>query len=242
VDIVLGVSMTPSAVRMVLVEGENADGASVDHEAFEANPDVTPAMSGAHQKVLDAILGTQESAAAGGHRLTSVGVAWTDHSDAARLRQCLRQHQLHDVVLVSDLHAASALAQAIGQTVGCQRTALLLIERDTATLAVVRTGDGAVIRVISRSLDLGDSSAELQAMVAGLAGGRRLTRPALLAVTVPDSHAVLTGFEAIAPLPTCLNRSDRVAGKVSPKLRGHYRAVHDLRLRSLDGGPGRIRT
>jgi hypothetical protein len=125
VDIVLGVSMAPSTVRMVLVEGENADGASLDHDAFEIVVGDSPATSGAPQQVLDAILGTQESAGEGGHRLTSVGVAWTDHADAARLRQSLRQHRLHDVVMVSELHAASALAQAIGHTVGCERTALL---------------------------------------------------------------------------------------------------------------------
>ena len=33
VDIVLGVSMTPTAVRMVLVEGVKADGVTVDHDA-----------------------------------------------------------------------------------------------------------------------------------------------------------------------------------------------------------------
>ncbi|MEI6253803.1 MAG: hypothetical protein WCP30_13450 [Mycobacteriaceae bacterium] len=167
-DIVLGVSMTPSAVRMVLVEGENADGASLDHDAFESAPGAASANSGAPQQVVDAILGTRESATEGGHRLTSVGVAWTDHADAARLRLGLRQHRLHDVVMVSELHAASALAQAIGQTVGCQRTALLFVERDTATLAVVRTGDGAVVRVVSRGLDAVDPVAELQDMVAGL--------------------------------------------------------------------------
>ena len=34
-DIVLGVSMTPTTVRMVLVEGENADGITVDHDVFD---------------------------------------------------------------------------------------------------------------------------------------------------------------------------------------------------------------
>jgi hypothetical protein len=35
VDIVLGVSMAPTNVRLVLVEGENADGVTVDDEDFE---------------------------------------------------------------------------------------------------------------------------------------------------------------------------------------------------------------
>ena len=34
-DIVLGVSMTPTTVRMALVEGDKADGEIVDHDIFE---------------------------------------------------------------------------------------------------------------------------------------------------------------------------------------------------------------
>ncbi|MDT5321976.1 MAG: hypothetical protein QOD88_4498, partial [Mycobacterium sp.] len=33
-DIVLGVSMAPTTVRMVLVEGENADGVTVEEDNF----------------------------------------------------------------------------------------------------------------------------------------------------------------------------------------------------------------
>ena len=36
-DTVLGVSMAPTAVRMVLVEGENADGVTVDEDGFDVN-------------------------------------------------------------------------------------------------------------------------------------------------------------------------------------------------------------
>ena len=201
-DIVLGVSMTPSAVRMVLVEGENADGASLDHEAFEITPGGTSATSGPAKQVVDAVLGTRESAAEGGHRLTSVGVAWTDHADAARLRQSLRQHRLHDdVILVSELHAASALAQAIGKAVGYQRTALLFVERTTATLAVVRTADGAVVRVLSRSLEIGDAPAELQAMVAGLAGGDEPAEAVFMVGSGVDAASLEPLIAAAAGLP-----------------------------------------
>lgn len=37
VGIVLGVSMTPTKVRMVLVEGESADGVTVDEEDFDVD-------------------------------------------------------------------------------------------------------------------------------------------------------------------------------------------------------------
>ena len=83
----------------------------------------------------------------------------------------LRAAAIDDVVLVSELHAASALAQAIGQAAGYERTALMFLERDTATLAVVRAADGAVVKVASRSLRVPDAAAELQDMVAGLDAG-----------------------------------------------------------------------
>jgi hypothetical protein len=35
VDAVLGLSVTPSAVGLVLVEGQDADGATMDRDAFE---------------------------------------------------------------------------------------------------------------------------------------------------------------------------------------------------------------
>jgi hypothetical protein len=80
----------------------------------------------------------------------------------------LRAASIDDVILVSELHAAGALAQAIGQAAGYAHTALMFLERDTATLAVVRAADGAVVKVASRSLHVPDAAAELQTMVVGL--------------------------------------------------------------------------
>ena len=76
-DIVLGVSMTPTTVRMVLVEGEKADGVTVDHDVFDVTPTDGSATSSAADQVVAAVLGTQESAAASGHHLKSIGVTWT---------------------------------------------------------------------------------------------------------------------------------------------------------------------
>lgn len=169
VDIVLGVSMTPAGVRLVLVEGEKADGVTVDHDSFDIAGGAG-AASNAIEQVIAAILGTRESALEGGHHLRSIGVGWTEHASAARLRQGLREHGVADVVLVSELHAASALAKAVGQTIGCDRIALLFVEAGTATLAVVRTADGAVVRVSSRDLHGADALAGVVEMVAGLQG------------------------------------------------------------------------
>ena len=107
-DIVLGVSMTPTTVRMVLVEGEKADGSIVDHDAFDitANDGSATSLSAAEQ-VVEAVLGTKESATAGGHHLKSIGVTWSDHAEASALRDALAARGIDDVMLVSDGHAAA---------------------------------------------------------------------------------------------------------------------------------------
>jgi hypothetical protein len=166
VDIALGVSMTPTTVRMVLVEGENADGVTVDHDVFDITSDHTSAT--APEQVVAAIVGTRESATEGGHRLVSTGVTWRDHDDAARLREALAAHDIDDVMLVSELHAAGALAQAVGSAVGYQRTALMFLDGDTATLSVVEAVDGSIVRVERQDLHTDDAVARLSSMVAAL--------------------------------------------------------------------------
>ncbi len=151
-EIVLGVSMTPTTVSIALVEGEKADGVIIEHDVFDITAIDGSATSSASDHVIAAILGTQEGAIAAGHHLVSTGVTWTDHAEAAVLREALVARGIEDVLLVSELHAAAALAQAVGRAVGYDKTALMFVERDTATLAVVETVDGSVVKVLSQSL------------------------------------------------------------------------------------------
>src|SRR5258705_4871212 len=161
--------MTPTTVRMVLVEGDKADGPIVDHDTFDitANDGSATSLSAAEQ-VVEAVLGTKESAAAGGHHLKSIGVTWSDHAEASTLRDALAARGIDDVMLVSDGHAAAALAEAAGRAVGYATTALMFIDRDTATLSVVQTDDGSVVKVLSRSLHSDDAMAVLGEMAAAI--------------------------------------------------------------------------
>jgi hypothetical protein len=174
VDVVLGVSMAPTKVRMVLVEGESADGACVDQDDFDVavgSPSTAPAQ------VLSALLGTRESAVEGGYQLLSSGVTWTDPIEAAALRDALAAHKIGNVMLVSAFLAAAALAQAVGNATGYARTALLFVEPYTATLAVVNTADGSVIDMHRKRLPDDDDQA-LANLVEVVAGAEFLnTRP-----------------------------------------------------------------
>ncbi|MCV7116696.1 hypothetical protein H7I93_05360 [Mycobacterium nebraskense] len=62
-DTVLGVSIAHSTVRMVLIEGESADGVTVDEDNFELSANDDAAPSAGADRVISAILGTREGAA-----------------------------------------------------------------------------------------------------------------------------------------------------------------------------------
>jgi hypothetical protein len=168
-DTVLGVSMAPTAVRMVLVEGENGDGATVEEDNFDVSADDDAATVTAADQVVSAILGTREGAAEGGYQLASTGVTFTDPTEAAALRDALAAHKVENVMLVSAFLAAAALAQTVGNQTNYARTALLYIEPDTATLAVVDSADGSVTEVYRQPLPADDEAAvtQLASMVSG---------------------------------------------------------------------------
>src|SRR4029077_14966206 len=160
--------MTPTTVSIALVEGEKADGVIVERDVFDITSIDGSATSSACDYVIAAILGNQEGAIAAGHHLVSTGVTWTQHAQAAVLREALVARGIEDVLLVSELHAAAALAQAVGRAVGYDKTALMFVEQDTATLAVVETADGSVVRVLSQGLHSADTIAVVADMVADL--------------------------------------------------------------------------
>lgn len=224
-DIVLGVSMTPTTVRMVLVEGDKADGPTVDHDVFDITAGDGSANSSPSDQVISAILGTQESAAAGGHRLIATGVTWTDHAEAGVLRDGLAARGIDDVMLVSQLHAAGALAQAAGRAVGYDTTALLFVERDTATLSVVEVLDGSIVKVVSRSLHSADAMAVMAEMVAALEtqdvrpGGVFIVGSGVDVAAVKEhlEHHVSLPVSAPEDSPMALARGAALAAAAAPR-------------------------
>lgn len=170
-DIVLGVSMAPASVQMVLLQGENADGATVDESEFAVMASDDSHTVSASDRVVAAILDTRDDAVGAGLELSSVGVACTDQLEAAALRDALAAHKVENVMLVSAFLAAAALTQSVGGAMGYERTAVLFVEPETATLAIVETSDGSLTDIHEEPLDSTSrtsSTAELMALVAGL--------------------------------------------------------------------------
>jgi hypothetical protein len=169
--------MAPTTVRLVLIEGANADGVIVEQDNFEVAAAGDSATSGAADQVIAAIIGTREGADEWGCQLTSTGVTWTDPAQVAALREELadRDLDLGSVMLVSPLLAAAALAQTVGHAIGYEHIAMLFVEPENATLVVVEVADGSIVDLHRQPLEnarqgasQGAIAAELAVMVAGL--------------------------------------------------------------------------
>ncbi|MDT5233741.1 MAG: hypothetical protein QOI39_4241, partial [Mycobacterium sp.] len=210
-EIVLGVSMAPTAVRMVLVEGERADGLTVDHDVFDITGIDGSATPSAPEQVIAAVLGTQESANAGGHKLITTGVTWSDRDEAAALREALALHGIENVTLISELHAAGALAQAVGRAVGYDKTALMFIERDAATLSVVETSDGSIVNVLGSSLHGADVMTVLTEMVTSLKEHDARPAGVFIVGSGVDVSSVKEHLEHLVPIPVSAPEDGDVA-------------------------------
>jgi hypothetical protein len=203
VDTVLGVSMAPTAVRMVLVEGENADGVTVDEENFELAPGDASAPTTGPDQVISAILGTREGASEAGYHLLSTGVTWSDPVQAGALRDLLVARRIENVMLVSAFLAAAALAQSVGTATNYEHTALLYVEPDSATLAVVNTADGSVADVHREQLPVDDDEAvaKLIEMVSSAKDLEEHPKGVFVVGSGVDIPMVKPALEAATPLP-----------------------------------------
>ena len=223
-DIVLGVSMAPDSIQMVLLQGENADGATVDETEFAATAADDPPTVSASDRVMAAILGTREDAAAAGLELSAIGVACTDQFEAAVLRDALTAHKLENVMLVSAFMAATSLTQSVGGAMGYDRTAVLFVEPETATLAVVETSDGSIADVCKEQIDAesdDETTAQLTEMISGLeeqqggvmvADGRGLIEQAWWI-------SILRGVAILVTVISLNILGDWVRDRLDPKLR-----------------------
>src|SRR5271154_7041224 len=138
-------------------EGGGVGGVIVDQDGFDIATDAAAAASA--DQLVAAILGTRESAAQGGHQLLSTGVTWIDQAEVAALRDALSARDTENVMLVSPLVAATALAQEVGAATGGARITLLFVEPTTATLAVVDSSDGSIAGVRRKPLSPDDDAA-----------------------------------------------------------------------------------
>ena len=154
-DAVLGLSVTPSAVGLVLVEGQDADGATVDGGAFEIRPGRRSTPMQTCEQAAAAVRRTEAIAATHGHRLHSIGVTWSDDADieASLLLKSLTDCGFDNVVPVRLPEATEALAWGVAEVIGEDITAVCLIEPESVIALIVHTREGAVQTAVNRSID-----------------------------------------------------------------------------------------
>lgn len=141
---VLGVSVTPTTVRSVLVEGRGADGATLGHDEYDVLEEVGAALRRA-----------RDEAEADDQAVSSIGVTWSDDAEleASTVLDGMARAGLTGVSAVPLSEAVEALASSIGRVIGYQRTALCVVEPETAAIAVVDTADDSVDVLISHAID-----------------------------------------------------------------------------------------
>jgi hypothetical protein len=184
-DVVLGVSTTPTTVRMVVVDGHKADGAVIEHDSF----DIVSTETSAADQVIDALVGTREAAFAGGHRVVCTGIMCSDRAQADELRSTLAERGVDGVAVVSQLQAAAALGHAAGILAGYDKTAVLVVTGEMATVSVIDTADASILAVDSRPVTPGQTRGELTDMLTALRG--QWSAPDGIVVVASDRDAAV---------------------------------------------------
>lgn len=152
-DAVLGLSVTPSAVGLVLVEGQDVDGPILDGDGFGIGGNGASDALRTSEQAAAAVRRSEAFAADLGRRVHSIGVTWSDdaHTEAALLLKSLDEAGFDNVVGVRLSEATDALARRIAKVMGYPTTAVCVIEPEQL-IAVVATDEGAVQTAVNHSV------------------------------------------------------------------------------------------
>ena len=144
--------MTSTAVRWVLVEGTTGEGAPIDRGARAIATIATFDADG----LLDALLDDDETVAES--RVHAIGVTWTSEAEtaASAVVQALAARDLDNVVAVSEIEAAEALASGIADIAEYDDVAVCVVEPDAAVVAMVNA-KGVTVERLDRPLDRADA-------------------------------------------------------------------------------------
>ncbi|MGV0789476.1 hypothetical protein ABQF33_21450 [Mycolicibacterium sp. XJ2] len=145
-DLVLGLSMTSSTVRWVLVEGTTGEGATVDRGSFDFDAEVDP------DDLLNVALADVADCP-----IHAIGVTWTNEAEtvASDVLDALAARGYGNAIAVSELEAGDVLAAGIAEIADYDDVAVCIVEPDAAVVAMVDR-DGVTVDRIARPLDGAD--------------------------------------------------------------------------------------
>lgn len=200
-DAVLGLSMTPTTVGLVLVEGQDADGATMDKDEFAVHDRGLVSAVNTSEKAAAAVLRTEAIAAARGHRLHSIGVTWSEDADteASLLLESLSESGFDNVVAVRLPEATEALARGIASVIGHEITAVCVIEPDAVVVLVVDTADGAVQTAVSHAVTTDEDLARWLSAIFAQADWR--PEALVLVGSCSDLDAITPHLEDVLSVP-----------------------------------------
>ena len=157
-EAVLGLSLTPTTVGLVLVTGPDAGGAIVGSDAFDVSTGSEPIW----RRAAAAVGRAADAAAHRGWRVTGLGVAWGAEvaADAAELVDTLRDRALGRVVTVRLPEAADALARRVAARYGHAETAVCVLEPEMAIAALVGGAGNDVHRAVRQGIETEEQLAE----------------------------------------------------------------------------------
>lgn len=245
-ETVLGLSLTPTAVGWVLVEGRDAGGTIVDHDQFEVRTGGGARAASTSAQVAAAVLQAQSAAAERDQHLHLVGVTWSDAAaaEAALLLESFTEFGLSNVVPIRSLDAAELLAGGIAPVVGYDRAAVCVLERDSATVVMVDDADGDARTAVKQLHGGADRLTQwLTTMY-----DRSKWRPDGVVVVADDDLDALSGhLEETLPVPVfsqsgvplAMARGAALAAAQSTEFTGEpiARAAHSARTPMLRGAP-----
>ncbi|OBK82628.1 hypothetical protein [Mycobacterium sp. 1164985.4] len=145
-DLVLGLSMTSSTVRWVLVEGTTGEGATVDRGSFDFDAAVDP------DDLLNVALADVSDSP-----IHAMGVTWTNEAEdvASGVLSALIARGYDNAIAISELEAGDVLAAGIAEIADYDDVAVCIVEPDAAVVAMVN-GERVTVDRIARPLDGAD--------------------------------------------------------------------------------------
>jgi hypothetical protein len=178
------------------VDGSAADGATLDHDAFDVD------VSDTSQHAV-AVRGAQAIAAATGHQIRSIGVTWTDdvQGEATQLLASLTEAGYDNLVEVQLPQAAKAWVKGIGRDLGYVMSAVCIVEPAAVTVLNVDAVAGTVQVDVTHSRDSANADGLGHWLSDVFAGNRRTPDSLLLIGSRADRDQLADPLDAALPMP-----------------------------------------
>ena len=190
-DLVLGLSLTTTALRWVLVEGSTGEGDPIDRGELDI-----PAIDDVDADLL--VHAVLNPAVVAEDRIRVVGVTSTADAGqaAASVAAALVARGHHHVAPVSDTAAVAALASGIADITDYDDVAVCIVEPDSAFVAVVDGGE-VTVHYVDRPADRDDALELTSSVIAVL----DREPAAVFVIGSDDVGVIVTAFEAIIEAP-----------------------------------------